>query len=86
MTTNGGSQVSHEIRRPMRKIVCIVIPSMLRCHCIFSAVTEYHPSFRVGLSLAGILMDWSDTQLHGLTGAVGCEVAESVTKGCQVFT
>ena len=51
---------------------------------IFSAVTKHHPSFRVGVSLAGILMDWSDAQLAGLTGAVGCEVAERVAKGCQV--
>ena len=53
---------------------------------IFSAVTEHHPFFKVGVSLAGVLMDWSDAQLAGLTEAVGCEVAERVAKGCQVFT
>lgn len=51
---------------------------------IFSTVAKTYPSFSVGKSLVGILMDWSDQQFNGLEQAVGKDVAEAVVKGCQV--
>ncbi len=51
---------------------------------IFSAVSDLHSSFRIGESLCGILMDWSDAQLAGLEGAIGSEATEKIAKGCQV--
>lgn len=58
------------------------------CECfkaIFSTVANNHPSFSVGKSLVGIIMDWSDQQFNGLEQAVGKDVAEAVVKGCQVY-
>ena len=51
---------------------------------IFDRVSKYHPSFSVGKSLVGILMDWSDQQYNGLQEVVGENIAKSVVKGCQV--
>ena len=51
---------------------------------IFSTVAKIYPSFSVGKSLVGILMDWSDQQFNGLEQAVGKDVAEAVVKGCLV--
>ncbi len=51
---------------------------------IFQTVKSNHPHFKVGGTLKGIILDWSDQQLGGLEGAVGKEAAEKVTKGCQV--
>ena len=51
---------------------------------VFSSVTKQHPSFAVGRSLVGILMDWSDQRFNGLEQVVGRDVAEAVVKGCQV--
>ena len=55
-----------------------------RFKAIFSSVAKTYPSFSVGKSLVGILMDWSDQQFNGLEQAVGKDVAEAVVKGCQV--
>ena len=51
---------------------------------IFNGVSKYHPSFSVGTTLVGILMDWSDQQYNGLEEVVGEDVAKLVVKGCQV--
>ena len=51
---------------------------------IFSQVKTDYPEFKVGGSLKGIIADWSDTQLLGLTDAVGNKVADVLVKGCQV--
>ena len=51
---------------------------------MFGAVSSTYPKFKVGKSLVGIIMDWSDQQFSGLELAVGKDVAESIVKGCQV--
>lgn len=53
---------------------------------MFDAVSNAYPGFKVGKSLVGIIMDWSDQQFSGLELAVGKDVAESIVKGCQVYT
>ncbi len=56
-------------------------------HCfqaIFDSVKQDHPGFRVGGSLQGIVLDWSDQQMKGLVEAVGMETAAKVAKGCRV--
>ncbi len=51
---------------------------------IFSSVKSEYSDFEVGKTLKGIVADWSDTQLLGLSNAVGKDVADNVMKGCQV--
>ena len=51
---------------------------------VFTTTSARHPEFSVGGFLQGIILDWSDQQLKGLSGAVGKESAEKVVKGCQV--
>ena len=51
---------------------------------IFEQVGKDHPTFKVGLSLTGIIADWSDQQASGLEKAVGESVAKAILKGCQV--
>ena len=53
-------------------------------NAIFQTVKSSHPHFKVGDTLKGIILYWSDQQLGGLEAAVGKEAAEKVTKGCQV--
>ena len=52
---------------------------------MFGAVSSTYPKFKVGKSLVGIIMDWSDQQFSGLELAVGKDVADSIVKGCQVY-
>ena len=54
-------------------------------HCftaIFDTTKRDHPSFEVGKSLQGLVVDWSDQQMKRLEGAVGADVASKVAKGC----
>ncbi len=51
---------------------------------VFATASSRHPEFKVGGSLQGILLDWSDHQLKSLANAVGKDTAEKVVKGCQV--
>lgn len=51
---------------------------------VFEQVQSDHPTFSVGKSLIGIVLDWSDTQLKGLEMAVGKEIADKTMKNCQV--
>ena len=51
---------------------------------IFSSVKQDHPSFSVGNTLLGVIVDWSDAQVKGLKEAIGESLAEKVLKGCQV--
>lgn len=56
-------------------------------HCfrsIFETVKKDYPSFNVGDSLQGIVLDWSDQQLKGLETVVGITVAAKVAKECRV--
>ena len=51
---------------------------------LFDSVKKSDHSFKVGKTLKGIILDWSDAQLGGLKEVVGDDVASSVVKGCQV--
>ena len=51
---------------------------------MFEKVKEGHENFKVGVTLKGIIVDWSDAQLAGLKDVVIDEVASSGTKSCQV--
>ena len=46
---------------------------------------EKCPSFKVGKTLKGIILDWSDAQLSGLRSVVGDQVVSDIVKGCQVI-
>ena len=52
---------------------------------MFGAVSSAYPEFKVGKSLVGIIMDWSDQQFSGLELVVKRDVAESIVIGCQVY-
>ena len=58
-------------------------------HAVFSAIftttSTRHPEFSVEGTLAGIILDRSNTQVQGLEKAVGKDVADKVVKGCQVI-
>ena len=43
-----------------------------------------HPSFKPGESLLGVVVDWSDSEVRGLSEAVGESIAKSLLKGCRV--
>ena len=51
---------------------------------VFYTVEISHPGFKVGKTLQGIVVDWSEQQVNGLEAVVGKETAEKVIKGCQV--
>ena len=50
----------------------------------FHHCASNHSSFKVGESLLGIVIDWSDSEIHGLSEAVGEELAKSLLRGCRV--
>jgi len=51
---------------------------------MFRVCSDKYPSFEVGKSLKGIIMDWSDAESKGLREAVGDEIASNVLRGCNV--
>ena len=51
---------------------------------MFQTVKGNHPEFKIGISLQGIIMDWSDTERTAMANAVGEDVAKKVCKGCKV--
>ena len=53
---------------------------------MFEEVHKRHSTFQVGVSLQGIVTDWSDTQRSALGTVLGEEVATAVCKGCKVNT
>ncbi len=53
---------------------------------IFDAVSKDHPMFKIGVSLNGIIADWSDQQANGLDIAIGKTMANEILKGYQVWT
>ncbi len=42
--------------------------------------------FKIGVSLNGIIADWSDQQANGLEIAIGKTMANEILEGCQVWT
>ena len=51
---------------------------------MFEGVQSRHSAFKAGVSLRGIVVDWSDTQRSALGAVLGEEVAASLCKGCKV--
>ena len=51
---------------------------------MFHTCHNDHPQFKVGDSLKGIIVDWSDTEAKGLREVVGDMTADKVLKGCNV--
>jgi len=51
---------------------------------MFDTCHQEHSHFKVGESLKGIIVDWSDTESKGLREVIGEETAELVLKGCSV--
>ena len=45
---------------------------------------QEHPNFKVGESLKGIIVDWSDTEAKGLREVIDEDTTELVLKGCNV--
>ena len=50
----------------------------------FQQCASNHSSFKVGESLIGIVIDWSDSEIRGLSEAVGENLAKSLLRGCRV--
>ena len=50
---------------------------------MFQEVSNRHSTFDVGVSLQGIVADWSDTQRNALGTVLGEKVASAVCKGCK---
>ena len=60
-----------------------------QAHCLgfkktFQQCASSHSLFKVGESLLGIVIDWSDSEIRGLSEAVGKELAKSLLRGCRV--
>ena len=51
---------------------------------MFRMCHDRYPNFKVGETLKGVIMDWSDAEARGLREAVGDETAESILRGCNV--
>jgi len=51
---------------------------------MFRTCQERHPSFKVGTTLKGIVMDWSDSEVKGLREVVRDEISEIVLRGSNV--
>ena len=51
---------------------------------MFDTCHQEHSHFKVGETLKGIIIDWSDTKSKGLREVIGEETAELVLKSCSV--
>ena len=47
-------------------------------------VWSANENFELGLTLRGIVTDWSDAEIRGLKTAVGKNMAEKLLKACKV--
>ena len=43
-----------------------------------------HPDFEPGKTLKGVVVDWSDAEIKGLSQAVGQDMAIELLKGCAI--
>ena len=50
----------------------------------FAACKGKYPNFKVGETLLGIVVDWSDAEISGLGQAVGKDLATKLLRGCKV--
>ena len=51
---------------------------------MFETCHQEHPNFKVGESLKGIIIDWSNTEAKELCEVIGKDTTELVVKGCNV--
>ena len=51
---------------------------------MFETCHKEHRNFKVGESLKGIIVDWSDTEAKGLREVIGEDAADIVLKDCNV--
>ena len=51
---------------------------------MFEQYTKECSNFKVGETLVGVIVDWSDAEAQGLRLAVGNDLADKLLKGCQV--
>ena len=51
---------------------------------LFEKCRSANENFELGLTLQGIVTDWSDAEIRGLKTAVGKNMAEKLLKGCKV--
>ena len=51
---------------------------------LFDKCASYSEDFEVGLTLLGVVTDWSDAEVSGLRMAVGKGTAGKLLKGCKV--
>ena len=51
---------------------------------MFQVCQKDYQNFKVGNTLRGIVIDWSDTEAKGLREVVGDKTADSILKGCNV--
>ena len=51
---------------------------------MFDTCYKEHPKFKVGESLKGIIVDWSDMEAKGLREVIGENTTVLVLKGCNV--
>ena len=51
---------------------------------MFETCHKEHRNFKVGESLKGIIVDWSDTEAKGLREVIGEDTTDLVLKGCNV--
>ena len=50
----------------------------------FSRCKSSNSTFKLGTSLLGVVVDWSDAEIKGLGNAIGKELAITLLKGCKV--
>ena len=50
----------------------------------FNRCKSSNSTFKLGTSLLGVVVDWSDAEIKGLGNAVGKELAITLLKGCKV--
>ena len=51
---------------------------------MYHTCKSYHSNFKVGESLKGIIIDWSDTKTKGLREPLGENVADKIFKRCNI--
>ena len=50
----------------------------------FDACKQSYPDFKLGETLVGVVVDWSDAEIRGLRTAVGKDLATNLLRGCKV--
>ena len=51
---------------------------------LFEKCKSSRADFELGITLQGMVIEWSDAEIKGLKSTVGKEMADKVLKGCKV--